>query len=253
MNWPVGDATGQAPVVSGLTRRSLLRTGVLTAGGLAAGWLAGCAAPATSAPSSEAPVETADQALARLMAGNDRFANDSPLNHGQDTHRRAATAEGQTPFAVILGCSDSRVPPEVIFDQGLGDLFTVRVAGNTIADASVVGTIEYGAEHLGAVLVLVLGHESCGAVKATIDFVQSGEEAHGHIQALVDPIVPAVDAVRDRPEDEIFDAAVQRNVRDQVDALTASEPILAHLVSEGSLKVGGAIYRLESGRVDVLA
>jgi carbonic anhydrase len=161
-------------------------------------------------------------------------------------------AEKQSPFAVILGCADSRVPPEVLFDEGIGDLFLVRVAGNTAEEPALIGTIEYGVVALGSVLVMVVGHESCGAVKAAIDHVQKGTAQPGHIEALVEPIVPAVVAVKDQPADQLADAAVQENVRRQVRQLSASMPLLAPLVSAGKLKVVGAVYHLTSGQVEVL-
>ncbi len=162
-------------------------------------------------------------------------------------------ADHQNPFAIILGCSDSRVPPEVIFDEGIGDLFLVRVAGNTASEPALVGSIEYSAEHLGSVLLMVLGHEGCGAVKATIDHVQNGTVEPGHIEAFVDPIIPAVQAVEGQPADQLVDAAVQQNVRLQVQQLSASTPLLASLVSAGKLKVVGAEYQLDTGQVQVVS
>ncbi|MGO9028322.1 MAG: carbonic anhydrase [Acidimicrobiales bacterium] len=194
-----------------------------------------------------------DQALQRLMAGNRRFVAGVPVNQGRDSVRRAAVADHQNPFAIILGCSDSRVPPEVIFDEGIGDLFLVRVAGNTASEPALVGSIEYSAEHLGSVLLMVLGHEGCGAVKATIDHVQNGTVEPGHIEAFVDPIIPAVQAVEGQPADQLVDAAVQQNVRLQVQQLSASTPLLASLVSAGKLKVVGAEYQLDTGQVQVVS
>lgn len=161
-------------------------------------------------------------------------------------------AESQTPFAIILSCSDSRVPPEVLFDEGIGDLFLVRVAGNTAADPSLLGSIEFAAATFGSVLLLVLAHSNCGAVKAAIDRVTRSSTEPGHIPAAVDPIVPAVQTVRNQPADQLLEAAIQQNVRLQVRNLAASSPILAPLVSSGKLKVVGAEYHLATGRVDLV-
>jgi carbonic anhydrase len=198
-------------------------------------------------------VTNGDQALQRLLAGNGRFVQGAPVNQGRDSVRRAAVAETQTPFAVILGCSDSRVPPEVLFDEGIGDLFLVRVAGNTATtEPALLGSIEYSVAVLGSVLLMVLGHEGCGAVKATIDHVTKGAQEPGHIEAFVDPIIPAVQAVQGQPADQLVTAAIQQNVRLQVQQLSASQPLLAPQVAAGKLKVVGAEYHLTSGQVQLV-
>lgn len=156
-----------------------------------------------------------------------------------------AVATGQHPFAVILGCADSRVPPEIIFDQGLGDLFVIRVAGNIVDDA-ILGSIEYAVEELGASLVLVLGHEKCGAVSATIKHA----EVLGHISTLLDAIQPAVDAVRAEPGN-LLDNAVRANIKLVVEQLQSSFPV-AELVKSDRLKIVGAQYKLDCGTVEVL-
>ncbi len=243
-----------------VSRRFLLRSGLVAAGGLAAaGTLAACGSSdsasdaATSSTTTTTPVRNGDEALQRLMAGNRRFVEGVPVNQGRDSVRRAAEAESQAPFAIVLGCADSRVTPEVLFDEGIGDLFLVRVAGNTANDPILLGSIEYSAEALGSVLVMVLGHENCGAVKAAVSRVQDGTTQPGHIDSFVDPIIPAVEAVIDTPADQIVDAAIRKNVQLQVQELAASEPLLAPLVTEGKLKVVGAEYHLESGVVEVLS
>jgi carbonic anhydrase len=239
-----------------VSRRSLLQSGLFTAGGLAAASALGACTSSSSSPSAAAsttttlPVTNGDQALQRLLAGNRRFVAGAPVNQGRDSVRRAAVAETQKPFAVILGCSDSRVPPEVLFDEGIGDLFLVRVAGNTANEPALLGSIEYSAEVLGSsVLLMVLGHESCGAVNATVKHVLNGAAEPGHIEAFIDPIIPAVEAVKNQPPDQLVNAAVQQNIRLQVQQLSASTPLLAPLVSAGKLKVVGAEYHLESGQV----
>lgn len=192
-------------------------------------------------------LSSGEEALQTLMAGNMRYVGTKLTHPNQSAERRAEVAQGQHPFAVILGCSDSRVPPELIFDQGLGDLFVIRVAGNSANDV-VLGSIEYAAEHLGVRLVMVLGHERCGAVEAA---VKAGEVA-GHIASVVEAIVPAVERIKGRPGDPV-DHAVRANVELVVTQLKSSAPVLAALVQAGRLKIVGARYDLESGWVDLIA
>ena len=184
-----------------------------------------------------------DEALARLAQGNRRFMAAS-LNHpDQGAVRRIEQAAGQTPFAIILTCSDSRVPPEVIFDQGLGDLFVIRVAGN-VADDIGIASIEYAAEHLGTHLCVVLGHERCGAVTAAV----KGDALPGHLLNLMEMLAPAVAATSGQPGDRVADA-VTANVELTVDRLRECAPILNKLVDEGELQVVGAEYDLDTGEV----
>jgi carbonic anhydrase len=161
-------------------------------------------------------------------------------------------AEGQAPFAVVLGCADSRVPPEVIYDQGLGDLFVTRIAGNTAVDPFVVGTVEYGAAELGAVLIVVLGHEECGACKAAIDVAENGTELPGDIGAFVAPIVPiAEQLIPTTPKAELLDAVIHGNIRQAVADLQQDQ-LLAGLVADGRLAITGAEYEFETGAVEVV-
>lgn len=191
---------------------------------------------------------TADQALEKLKDGNARFVSGDVEHPNQSAERRAEVVSGQHPFAIIVGCSDSRVPPEIIFDQGIGDIFVVRTAGQVMDDAA-LGSIEYGAEHLGVPLVVVLGHDSCGAVAATIE----GGEAPGHIASLVEAIQPAVDEARkEASEEELLSASIDINIKNVVDQLETSEPILSELVKKGELTVVGARYHLDSGEVEIL-
>lgn len=185
-------------------------------------------------------------ALQKLADGNKRFTGSKLIHPNQTGERRAEVSKGQKPFAVIVGCSDSRIPPEIIFDQGLGDLFVIRVAGN-IADEIALGSIEYAVEHLGTQLVMVLGHGKCGAVTATAQ----GGEAHGHIGSIVKTIAPAVEKVRGKPGD-LADNAIRANVGLVVDTIMTSKPILAKLAGEGKIKVVGAYYNIESGSVEML-
>jgi carbonic anhydrase len=195
---------------------------------------------------------TAEQALQKLMNGNARFVSGDVEHPNQSAERRAEVVSGQHPFAIIVGCSDSRVPPEIVFDQGIGDIFVIRTAGQVIDNAA-LASIEYGAEHLGVPLVVVLGHDSCGAVKAAVE----GGEAPGHIGYLVEAISPAVDEAAEQDaneasEEEVLDAAIDINVENIVDQLETSEPVLSELVEEGRLTIVGARYHLDSGEVEIL-
>ena len=187
---------------------------------------------------------TADEALERLLAGNARFVSGTPEHPRRDEARRAEQAGGQTPVAAVLSCSDSRVPPEIVFDQGIGDLFVVRIAGNTAADDITLGSLEFAIAVLGCPLLLVLGHEECGAVKATVDSVVHSKEVHGHLAALVRPIVGAVDAVRTASPEALLDAVVKENVHRQVGSLAESFP---------AVTVVGARYDLHTGSAAVVS
>jgi carbonic anhydrase len=189
---------------------------------------------------------TADQALEKLMAGNKRYVAGKPTRHSQGGKRRRELARGQQPFASILCCSDSRVPPEIIFDQGLGDLFVVRVAGN-VADDPGIGSLEYGAAVLGAPLLMVLGHSSCGAVEATL----KGGEVPGHIGSLVKLITPAVEKAKGQPGD-VLDNAIRGNVTLMVGRVKTTTPILADLVEKKTLRVVGGHYDLAAGTVELI-
>lgn len=180
---------------------------------------------------------TPDEALERLLEGSRRYAGGAPEAPHRDAGRRKQQAKGQTPFAVILGCADSRVPPEIVFDQGIGDLFDVRVAGNTAADDVTIGSIEFGLRVLGCPLLVVLGHEQCGAVKAALD----PSSVSGAVAALLPPILPAVAAARTR--DDVVAAAVRGNVHNQVAALRQTFP---------DVTVVGLVYDLHTGQVELL-
>jgi len=201
---------------------------------------------ATVAYSGESAVFSNDRFVQKLLDGNKRYVEGKPSHPNQTPERRQHVANGQHPFAVIVSCSDSRVPPEIIFDQGIGDLFVVRVAGNVIDDTG-VGSIEYAAEHLHVSVILVLGHERCGAVEAAV----KGGEAPGHIKSLVEAIRPAVENAKCRPGD-LAENAMRGNVKLAVDHLKASKPILEHLVHKGTLSVIGARYDLDDGQVTLI-
>ena len=186
---------------------------------------------------------TAELALMGLKSGNARHVEHRYQHPHLTADRQRQLASGQNPQAEILSCSDSRVPPELIFDEGLGDLFIVRVAGNVAADAE-LGSLEYGAEHLHIPLLVVLGHQHCGAVTAAV----KGGKAEGHISALVNLLRPAVEKSRRLPGDAV-ENAVKVNVEMIVKKLRTSTPILAELVAQGKLRVVGAVYSLDTGKV----
>lgn len=185
-----------------------------------------------------------DQALQRLLEGNKRYVVGNLLRPHQSPARRIEVAEGQHPFASILGCSDSRVPPELIFDQGLGDLFVVRVAGH-VADAAVVASLIYGVEHLGIPLIVVLGHKNCGAVHAAVEGNQ--EDA---LSPLVRAIQPALNKVKLQPS-ALLDNAVRAHAELTTRHLRAIEP-LSRAVKEGRVAIYGAYYDISDGSVTLL-
>ena len=208
--------------------------------------LALLAASGASAFAAETAPVPHDEALKRLKAGNERFIAGHATPTTRDAKRRAEVAQGQKPFAIVVSCSDSRVGPEVVFDQGVGDLFVVRTAGHVVDDVG-LGSIEYAVEHLGAAFILVLGHERCGAVAATV----AGGEAHGHVNAIVKAIQPAVAKAKGQPGDAV-DNAVHAQVLEVTAQLQKAGPVLADRVKAGKLKVVGARYDLDSGRVEVI-
>ena len=184
---------------------------------------------------------SADAALAKLKEGNARYVN-AKVSAGKPTAaRRAETAQGQHPFAIILGCADSRTSPEIIFDQNIGDIFVDRNAGNLVDDHT-LGTIEYGVEHLGVRLIVVLGHERCGAVQAAV----ARNTAPGHIQSLVRDIQPAVQAVKGKPGDQVH-LAVAENARLMAEEIRTKSNF-GDLAKD--VKIIPAVYDLDSGKVD---
>jgi carbonic anhydrase len=190
-------------------------------------------------------------ALERLVAGNARFVAGDVLDRSQMAERRRELAAGQRPFAVVLTCADSRVPAELIFDQEIGDLFVVRIAGNTATEPVIIGSIEFSVDVLGSLLVFVLGHTACGAVQAAIDVSTKGDSLPGRIGAVAAPIVPAVEAVRDHPPDQLLEAATRENIRRTM-ARLSEVPTLGDRVAAGTLLVVGGEYELVSGGVDLV-
>ncbi len=191
-----------------------------------------------------------DEALKRLMDGNARYAVNTSKNKDFSAGR-AARVKGQYPIAAILGCADSRVSPELLFDQGLGDLFVVRVAGNFV-NTDGLASLEYGVQVLGIPLIMVLGHSSCGAVSATIKAVKEKTQLPGHLPELIDAIRPAVEAVALHPTDNLLAAVTAENVRQNVTRLATADPLIAKFVADGKVKVVGAVYDLATGKVGLV-
>lgn len=244
----------------------LSRRGVILGAGVVAALPAaaapakhGAAKPAATAPADAHPAAPAaahpagldpEAAMQRLVDGNARYVAGLATHANLDSARRTTVATGQAPFAVILACADSRVAPEIIFDQGLGDLFVVRVAGNVVDDA-VLASIEYAVIHLGSTLVMALGHERCGAVKATVDALAGkGDEADKgtRIGALATLIAPAVKAVPAAATDKV-DAAVSLNAANAAAEVFIQSPPMRQRVMAGELKIVAARYDLDDGRV----
>ena len=242
-----------------MSRRKLFGLGAIAA--VSAVPLVGCGtstdmstATTKDGKSSEAPepaASTGTQALSRLKAGNQRFVAGTPRYPDQSTAHRTELAGGQHPFALILSCVDSRVPPELVFDQGLGDLFVARSAGQVL-DHAVRGSVEYGVAELKIPLIVVLGHEKCGAVKATVEAVEKNSAPAGNdIDALVTAIRPAVEKAEQDNATDALDAAVRNNVANIVAALN-TDAVLKAAVSAGTLQIVGARYALSTGAVEFL-
>jgi carbonic anhydrase len=196
---------------------------------------------------------SAEEALARLSEGNKRFLAGQRGQDAQETRlRRAQVANDQDPFAIILGCSDSRVPAEMVFDQGLGDLFVIRVAGNIVAPSQ-IGSIEFAAAKFNTHLVVVLGHTQCGAILATIDELQQDtDEQSPNLRSIVDRVRPAVEPLLANDDDDIVGKAVRANVKASVNNLKHGSEILEDLIDLGTLSIVGAEYSLKTGRVEFL-
>lgn len=194
---------------------------------------------------------TPDEAIKILSEGNARYVEQKSTHPNSDKTRIAEVSKGQKPFATINGCSDSRVPPEILFDQGLGDLFVVRTAGNVSATDQ-IGTIEYGTEHLGTRLVVVLGHTKCGAVTA----VAQGEHVSGNIPALVSSIVPPVRKVKEAHIGEDYhkwlNAAIKENAFESIANILKKSETIREQVLSGKVKIVAAIYDIDSGKVEFL-
>lgn len=235
-------------------RREFLKTaafgGVAIAGAGSAALAATPGAPVGAGMVPPAPAGmTPDQALALLQEGNAAFLRGENRTELSNAQRRLELAKGQAPFAAYVTCSDSRVPPELLFGRGLGELFIIRNAGNTV-DTVALGSIEYAVAVLKVPLVVVMGHERCGAVEAATKVVTENATYPGQIGRMVEPIIPAVLQVRDQ-EGDLLDNAVRSNVRRVANYLREqTDPLLQEPLSGGTLKVVGAYYDLDTGRVD---
>ncbi|MFD4533852.1 carbonic anhydrase [Kitasatospora sp. NPDC058397] len=197
------------------------------------------------------PISGPDQAMQVLMEGNARFVAGSPEHPNQDAGRRAALAPAQRPFAVLFGCSDSRLAAEIIFDRGLGDLFVVRTAGH-VTGAEALGSIEYGVSVLECPLVVVLGHDSCGAVGAAIEALDQGQLPGGFVRDVVERVTPSVVSARAAGIEDP-DGIVDEHIRQTVDLLLERSQLLAAKVAEGSAAVVGLSYRLRDGQARTVA
>src|SRR5213595_3018175 len=224
-------------------RKTQLASCIVIVSLLGSSQFTGAADPAHSDQPSVAPAE----AISKLKEGNGRYTGGNLQHPGQTTERRTELAKTQHPFVTIVSSSDSRVPPEIVFDQGLGDLFVIRVAGNVIDDHA-LGSIEYSVDHLAVRLIVVLGHQRCGAIKAAKETIAAKTEAPAHIQSLVTAIQPAVEATAKGD----LNATIDANVKNVAQALRSSVPILKSKIDSGELKVVGAYYSLDTGTVAFL-
>jgi carbonic anhydrase len=205
-------------------------------------------AHAANAHAPPPPAISPDEALGRLKHGNAIFARGGANLVLPSPSRVAELSGGQKPFAVVIGCADSRVPPELVFDCNLGELFVIRVAGSTVSREG-LGSIVYAVEHLGTPLIVVLGHTKCGAVGAAVEVAKKHADLHGALHEMVLPILPAVLEADETHPADLLDAAVRRNVRDIAARLKVSDGVLAERIGEGRLKVVSACYDLATGVV----
>jgi carbonic anhydrase len=227
------------------SRRNILK---LSAGAVGTGVLtAGVGSQLVSPPKAIAKNDISpDQALKQLIQGNERFVKRKRKNPNQTYTRVVEVAKSQKPFASILGCADSRVPAEIVFDQGFGDLFVCRVAGN-VATPEEIGSLEFGSLILGSKIIMVLGHKRCGAVDATI----KGAQVPGQIGSLLDAIKPGVEVTKNQPGDKLENAC-KANVTAQVEKLKKS-PVLSQLIQDNKVKIVGGYYDLDTGTVNLIS
>jgi len=234
----------------GASRREFLQRLAAATGAVAVSGISG----SSGAKAADTPARPKPEAvLEQLLQGNQRFVEGKLLHPRRSPRDFAALAEGQAPRAVIVGCADSRVAPELIFDQGVGDLFVVRIAGNIVGGAgpTVKGSIEYAVAELGARLIMVLGHSGCGACKAAIEHIEANDALPGAISDLINPIRPIVRMVAGHPGDKLTNV-INANVKEGVKRLKGLEPILSKLAHSGELKIVGGTYQLGTGKVELL-
>jgi carbonic anhydrase len=231
-----------------LARRSVLKFAAATAAGLAL-------TPAAFAAKAKAPpkpgnVLSADAALERLMRGNKRYVEGTTKRH-DFKHEREPLSQGQNPFAAVLSCADSRISPELCFDTGRGDVFVCRVAGNFASD-EIVASLEYAVAVLNTPFIMVLGHDACGAVDATIKSIKDGTTLPGHLPSLVAAIRPAVEAVKSESGDTLVNA-IRQNVLLNVEKLKSATPILKAAADDKKIRVVGGVYKLATGHVELVS
>jgi len=234
----------------GAADASIVRRGVLKLVATAAAGLTIAQHALAAGPPKAENVLSPDAALDRLMKGNARYVEGLSRRH-DFKHEREALSKGQNPFAAVLSCADSRIAPEYCFDTARGDVFVCRVAGNFASD-DIVASLEYTVTVLNTPLILVLGHESCGAIDATIKSIKDGTTLPGHMRNLVTALAPAVHAVQGEPGDLLANA-IRRNVTLNAKKLKTSAPILKSFVDDHRVRVVGGIYQLKTGRVELLA
>ena len=233
---------------SQLSRRHLLGAGLLAAGmATATGSFFG---PAFAQIPTPPNAITPDAALGRILDGNARYAANTSTNKDLSAGR-AARAQNQYPVAAILSCADSRVAPELVFDQGPGELFVVRVAGNFVNDDG-LASLEYGVRFLGVPLIIVLGHSGCGAVSATIKVIQDKAVLPGHLPELVEALKPGIEAAIAKKPADLLTEATKENVRHNVERLLTADPVLDEVVAAGKLKVVGGYYDIATGKVSLV-
>jgi carbonic anhydrase len=242
------DVCGDAQHEPSISRRHFLRAGAIAA--LVPSWsmqLAGAADPPAPGAAPPPNAISPSDALKRLMDGNARYASNAP-NERDFSSGRAARVQAQYPIATVLSCSDSRVAPEFAFDQGPGELFVVRVAGNVV-NPELLATIEYGTQFLGSPLIVVLGHTGCGAVDAAIKVLKAKTVLPGHLPQLIAAIKPAVVAAEKTKSGNLRDNAVRENVRRQVAQLKRSPPIVQKLYGGKKIDIVGGVYDLATGKI----
>ena len=232
-------------VASGLSRRNLIRGG---GAALALAATAGFDMSSAPAHAEEAMPVSPEEALQRLIEGNARYVANKPINTDFSVNRSKRSA-GQAPFAAIVSCADSRVAPELIFDQGPGDLFVVRVAGNFINEDG-LASLEFGTAVLGLKLIVVLGHTACGAVVATIDVIENGTELPGHLPSLANALKPAVESAMAAKPDDLLAAATMENAKLNAAYAASAGPILSDLKTSGKLGTAAAVSDLDTGKVE---
>lgn len=191
--------------------------------------------------------KTANEVLNVLLDGNKRFRDGKMTHKNQSPERIKETSKSQNPIAIVIGCSDSRIVPEILFDQGIGDIFTIRVAGNTVGNVC-IGSVEYAVEHLEVPIVLVLGHTHCGVFKTATE----GNDVHHHLGSLVDTAKKAVLRVKDKGG-SLLDNAIRENIHILIDKLEYSSPTIKRLILENKLNIIGAVYDIETGKVEVFS